>query len=136
MQAYGEGGLKAARLDALKMLARLYWYTVEFGLIATPAGLRIYGAGILSSGGEVVHALQNPMARRVMFDLHRVLRTDYHIDRYQDTYFVISSFEQLFAETRPDFTPIYSRVRGLPALAPDAHAAGDNVVPPRAAADL
>jgi phenylalanine-4-hydroxylase len=118
MQAYGEGGLKAARLDALKMLARLYWYTVEFGLIREPHGLRIYGAGILSSGGEVVHSLDSPEPRRVPFELERVLRTDYHIDRYQDTYFVIESFEQLFEETRPDFTPIYARLRDLPALAP------------------
>jgi phenylalanine-4-hydroxylase len=128
MQAYGEGGLKAARLDALKMLARLYWYTVEFGLIATPQGVRIYGAGILSSGGEVVHSLDSPDARRVKFDLERVLRTDYHIDRYQDTYFVIESFEQLLADTRPDFTPIYARVRTEPVLAPDAQAPLDTMV--------
>ena len=120
MQAYGLGGLKAARLDALTMLARLYWYTVEFGLVADPHGLRIYGAGILSSGGEVLHALDSPGARRVPFDLERVMRTGYHIDRYQDTYFVIESFEQLFRESAPDFEPIYARVRALPVIAPDA----------------
>jgi phenylalanine-4-hydroxylase len=130
MQAYGTGGLKAARLDALKMLARLYWYTVEFGLIATPAGPRIYGAGILSSGGEVVHAIESPRPQRIRFDLERVMRTDYNIDRYQDTYFVIDSFENLFSATAPDFTAIYERVRSETALAPDEHASGD--VPARA----
>jgi phenylalanine-4-hydroxylase len=120
MAAYGQGGLKAARLDSLEFLARLYWYTVEFGLVATPAGLRIYGAGILSSGGEVVHSLDSPRPRRVKFALERLLRTEYHIDRYQDTYFVIDSFAQLIADTAPDFTPIYERIRGLPAHAADA----------------
>src|SRR5512134_3218079 len=105
MQAYGKGGLKAARLDALKMLARLYWYTVEFGLIQSDAGLRIYGAGILSSGGEVVHAIDSPKPRRLRFDLERILRTEYRIDRYQDAYFVIASFERLVRDTAPDFTP-------------------------------
>ncbi len=85
LQAYGEGGLKAAQLDALKMLARLYWYTVEFGLIRTPQGLRVFRAGILSSGGEVPHSVRGPEARRVGFDLERILRTDYCIDRFQQT---------------------------------------------------
>ena len=129
MQAYGKGGLKAARLDALRMLARLYWYTVEFGLIDSDRGLRIYGAGILSSGGEVVHAIDSPKPRRVRFDLDRILRTDYRIDRYQDTYFVISSFERLIADTAPDFTPIYERLRSLPAIAPDEATPADAVVP-------
>ena len=118
MQAYGAGGLKAAKLDALTMLARLYWYTVEFGLMATDEGPRIYGAGILSSGGEVVHSLESSAASRLPFDLQRVMRTDYHIDRFQETYFVIDSFEQLFLETAADFAPIYERVRGLPTFTP------------------
>lgn len=125
MQAYGKGGLKAARLDSLKFLARLYWYTVEFGLMSTPAGLRIYGAGILSSGGEVVHSIDSPKPRRVRFALERLLRTEYHIDRYQDTYFVIDGFAQLIADTAPDFTPIYERIKALPAFAADARVPGD-----------
>jgi len=129
MQAYGEGGLKAARLDALTHLARLYWYTVEFGLVRAPGGLRVYGAGILSSGGEIVHAIESPRPRRLLFNLERVLRTEYRIDRYQDSYFVIESFAQLMADTAPDFRPIYERVRALPAFAPDAVAAGDVFVP-------
>jgi phenylalanine-4-hydroxylase len=131
MQAYGEGGLKAAQLGSLKYLARLYWYTVEFGLTMTPHGLRIYGAGILSSGGEVVHSLESPAPRRVRFDLERLLRTEYNIDRYQDTYFVIDGFAQLIADTAPDFTPIYERIRTLPSYRTDEALAGDVVVPGR-----
>src|SRR3546814_2055582 len=84
VQAYGRGGLKAARLDSLKFLARLYWYTVELGLLATSKGLRVYGAGILSPGGEIVHSVESPEPRRVRFSLERLLRTDYNIDRYQE----------------------------------------------------
>jgi len=120
MQAYGEGGLKALRLGHLKELARLYWYTVEFGLIATPEGLRIYGSGILSSAGESVYCLDDPHPHRLHFDLRRVMRTRYHVDRYQQTYFVIDDFAELFAATRPDFAPIYREIAALPEIA--AHA--------------
>ena len=108
---YGKGGLKAMRLDAVKMLARLYWYTIEFGLMNTPAGVRAYGAGLLSSGGELAYCVEDPRPRRLPFELERIMRTDYQIDRYQDTYFVIDSFDQLMQETAPDFTPIYARIR-------------------------
>jgi phenylalanine-4-hydroxylase len=111
MQAYGEGGLKASRLDACELLARLYWYTVEFGLIDTPQGLRAYGAGILSSAGELRHSVRSPEPRRVAFDLQRLMRTRYRIDSYQATYFVIDAFQQLFDATAPDFTPVYAAVR-------------------------
>lgn len=120
LQAYGEGGLKALRLGALPMLARLYWYTVEFGLIRTPGGLRAFGAGLLSSGAEVRHALESPAPRRIRFDLERILRTEYRIDRFQDTYFVIDSFRDLVDATLPDFTALYERVRVQPVLPPDA----------------
>ena len=111
MQAYGAGGMKASRLDAAELLARLYWYTVEFGLIATPQGLRAYGAGILSSAGELRHSVTSPQAERVAFDLQRLMRSRYTIDSYQATYFVIDSFDQLFEATAPDFTPVYRQVR-------------------------
>jgi phenylalanine-4-hydroxylase len=111
MQAYGAGGLKASRLDACELLARLYWTTVEFGLIDTPAGLRAYGAGILSSAGELRHSLTSPQPRRVAFDLQRLMRSRYRIDSYQASYFVVDSFQQLFDATAPDFTPIYRAVR-------------------------
>lgn len=111
MQAYGAGGLKASRLDACELLARLYWYTVEFGLIDTPQGLRAYGAGILSSAGELRHSVTSTQPERVAFDLKRLMRSRYKIDTYQATYFVINSFDQLFDATAPDFTPVYRDVR-------------------------
>src|SRR5688572_15171761 len=122
MQAYGRGGVKAHGIgpQALVNLTRLYWYTVEFGLIATPAGLRIYGSGIVSSSGESIHCLESPAPNRLGFDLARVMRTRYRIDTYQKTYFVIDGFEQLFDATRPDFTPLYAKL-----AREDAIAAGD-----------
>ena len=125
MQAYGEGGLKALRLGHLEHLARLYWYTVEFGLITTPEGRRIYGSGILSSAGESIYCLDDPRPQRLRFDLERVMRTRYHIDRYQETYFVIDDFDQLFEATRPDFAPIYRELSALPDIEPDAAVPGD-----------
>jgi phenylalanine-4-hydroxylase len=125
MQAYGQGGLKAQGLGHLQRLARLYWYTVEFGLIASPEGLRIYGSGILSSAGESVYCLDDPRPHRLGFDLRRVMRTRYHIDRFQDCYFVIEGFEQLFEATRPDFAPIYREVAALPDLDPEEVISGE-----------
>jgi phenylalanine-4-hydroxylase len=132
MQAFGAGGLKAEGLHALEYLARLYWYTVEFGLIATPGGLRVYGAGILSSGGETTHALTSLKPQRLAFDLERVMRTQYRIDDYQDSYFVISSFAQLFDATAPDFAPIYRQLDALPALSPNTRLPGEQVIAPNA----
>jgi phenylalanine-4-hydroxylase len=118
MQAYGIGGVKAHGLgaEALVNLTRLYWYTVEFGLIRQHDGLRIYGAGILSSKGESIHCLESPAPNRIGFDLKRIMRTRYRIDTYQKTYFVIEDFAQLFEATRPDFTPYYAELAALPAL--------------------
>lgn len=112
MQAYGRGGVKAHGLgqDALTNLTRLYWYTVEFGLIRQHDGLRIYGSGIVSSKGESIHCLESAAPNRIGFDLERIMRTRYRIDSYQKTYFVIDSFEQLMDATRPDFTPLYARL--------------------------
>lgn len=131
MQAFGAGGLKAEGLHALQYLARLYWYTVEFGLIATPQGLRVYGAGILSSAGETRYALESLKPQRLGFALERVLRTPYKIDDYQETYFVIDSFADLFAATAPDFTSIYSRIAALPALPINSRAGAERVYPPQ-----
>jgi phenylalanine-4-hydroxylase len=117
MQAYGEGALKAHRLDALEYLARLYWYTVEFGLIRTPQGLRIYGAGILSSGTEPQYSLFDARPKRIGFDLLRVMRTLYRIDDFQGSYFVIDSYDQLFTATAPDFTPYYDQLRDAATIA-------------------
>jgi phenylalanine-4-hydroxylase len=127
MQAYGEGGLKASRLEACERLARLYWYTVEFGLISTPAGLRAYGAGILSSAGELRYSVESPEPQRLGFDLERIMRTRYRIDSYQASYFVIDSFAQLFEATAPDFTPVYRLVAEAGDLEADARLPSDKV---------
>jgi phenylalanine-4-hydroxylase len=125
MQAYGKGGLRALGLHSLDALARLYWYTVEFGLMNTPTGLRIYGAGILSSPGESVFALSDQTPQRLGFDLMRVMRTLYKIDDFQETYFVIDSFDQLFDATPQDFGPIYEGLVGLPVLGTRGLLAGE-----------
>lgn len=127
MQAYGAGGLKASRLESCEYLARLYWYTVEFGLIDTPAGLRAYGAGILSSAGELRHSVTSREPQRLGFDLERIMRTRYKIDSYQSTYFVVDSFKQLFDATAPDFEPIYEKVAGLPELTAEVRLPSDRV---------
>ena len=120
MQEYGKGGLKAHRLGACEQLSRLYWYTIEFGLIQQHDGLRAYGAGILSSSGELQHSVQSNESQRLPLDIERVMRTHYKIDSYQQTYFVIHSFQELFDKTAPDFTPVYESVKARDELAADA----------------
>ncbi|WOF44042.1 phenylalanine 4-monooxygenase [Sphingopyxis indica] len=117
MVAYGKGGLRSLKYDALKQLARLYWYTVEFGLIREGGGLRIYGAGIVSSYAESVFALDSDSPNRIGFDLARVMRTDYRIDDFQQNYFVIDSLEQLLDVTvNTDFAPLYAANAALPPI--------------------
>jgi phenylalanine-4-hydroxylase len=118
MQAYGRGGLRAEGLGAIHHLSRLYWYTVEFGLVATADGLRLYGAGIVSSHGESRFALDDASPNRLGFDLRRVMRTRYRIDDFQPGYFVIDSFDDLLRQTlETDFGPLYAELAGLPDLA-------------------
>ena len=115
MVAYGKGGLRSLGFGALDHLARLYWYTVEFGLIKQPDGLRIYGAGIVSSYAESIFALEDPRPNRIAFDLLRVMRTHYRIDDFQQNYFVISSIDELLTVTvKTDFAPLYARLDILP----------------------
>jgi phenylalanine-4-hydroxylase len=115
LAAYGRGGQRALELGALKHLARLYWYTVEFGLIAEPEGLRIYGSGIVSSFAESRFALDDPSPNRIAFDLKRVMRTDYRIDDFQQNYFVIPSFDELLRLTvETDFAPLYAEIMAQP----------------------
>jgi phenylalanine-4-hydroxylase len=128
LEAYGKGGMKAHALGAIEMLARLYWYTVEFGLIETPAGIRTYGAGILSSGGEIAYAIDSREPNRIGFELLRIMRTRYKIDTFQETYFVIRDFRELFEATAPDFTPHYDALRGREAYAPSTVLATDRVL--------
>jgi len=130
MAAYGRGGVKAHGLGpaALVNLTRLYWYTVEFGLMRTAQGLRIYGAGIVSSKGESIHCLESAVPNRIGFDLRRIMRTRYRIDSFQKSYFVIDDFAQLFDATRPDFAPVYAQLSSLPALAAGGITAADQVI--------
>lgn len=107
MEAYGKGGQRAAGRGVLKNLARLYWYTVEFGLINTPKGMRIYGAGIVSSKSESIFCLEDASPNRIHFDLMRLMKTDYRIDDFQQTYWVIDSFQELLEATYQDFGPLY-----------------------------
>jgi phenylalanine-4-hydroxylase len=126
--AYGKGGQRAMQLGRLANLARLYWYTVEFGLIQTPAGLRIFGAGILSSVAESVFALESSSPNRVAFDLQRIMRTKYAIDDFQQTYFVIESFEELLAACYEDFGPLYERLAAATDIEPFELIEGDEVL--------
>lgn len=119
MAAYGRGGQRAGSLGALKRLARLYWYTVEFGLIEEAGALRIYGSGIVSSRGESIFALDDPSPNRIAFDLKRVMQTEYRIDDYQQSYFVIPSFDELLRQTvETDFAPLYAAMEGGADLTP------------------
>jgi len=129
MQAYGRGGVKAHGIgaEALVNLTRLYWYTVEFGLIREDGALRIYGSGIVSSKGESIHCLESPAPNRIGFDLKRIMRTRYRIDTYQKTYFVIDSYQQLMDATRPDFTPYYAELARQDSIPAGSVLPGDRV---------
>ncbi len=129
LAAYGRGGQRALGLDALKYLGRLYWYTVEFGLIAEPEGLRIYGSGIVSSYAETRFALDDPSPNRIALDLARVMRTEYRIDDFQQNYFVIPSFEELLRLTvETDFAPLYEELKALPDIPVARIEPGDVVI--------
>jgi phenylalanine-4-hydroxylase len=128
MQAYGEGGHRALSRGRLAHLARLYWYTIEFGLMRTPNGLRIFGAGIMSSVAESVFALDSASPHRVAFNLERVMRTRYVIADFQQIYFVISSFESLLKQCYQDFGPLYERLETLPDIEPRELVEGDKVI--------
>ncbi|MCP8891914.1 phenylalanine 4-monooxygenase [Sphingomonas faeni] len=129
LAAYGRGGQRALGLDALKYLGRLYWYTVEFGLIAEPEGLRIYGSGIVSSFAETRFALDDPSPNRIALDLARVMRTEYRIDDFQQNYFVIPSFDELLRLTvETDFAPLYEELKALPDIPVARIEPGDVVI--------
>ncbi len=128
IQAYGRGGLRARALGVLPRLARVYWYTVEFGLVEQHGGLRIYGSGIASSYSESRFALEDASPNRIRFDLDRVLRTRYRIDDFQETYFVLGDFDELLQLARIDFAPHYARIAGQREFEPGEIAAGDRVL--------
>ncbi len=128
IQAYGEGGLRAQRLGVLEKLARVYWYTVEFGLVKQPDGLRVYGAGIASSAKETVFSVEDDSPNRVAFDLERVMRTNYRIDDFQETYFVLDNLNDLLKLARIDFAPLYERVAGASDFEPGDILPSDTVL--------
>ncbi|TGX55040.1 phenylalanine 4-monooxygenase [Sphingomonas gei] len=129
LEAYGRGGVRAIELGALKQLGRLYWYTVEFGLVQEAEGLRIYGAGIVSSSAESRFALDDPSPNRIGFDLARVMRTEYRIDDFQQNYFVIPSFDELLRVTiETDFAPLYEEILPLPDIPVAEILPGDAVI--------
>lgn len=125
LAAYGAKGLEAGEGPGLARLARLYWYMVEFGLIDTDAGLKAYGAGMLSSRAETVHSVTSPKPRRLWFDLRRVMRTEYRIDDFQKTYFVLPDFATLFAAMEEDFPALYRSLEREADIDPATLAAGD-----------
>lgn len=128
IQAYGQGGLRAQSLGSLPQLARVYWYTVEFGLLRQgDEGLRLYGAGIASSYTESQFCLDSPSPNRLRFDIGRVMRTAYRIDDFQETYFVIRDLDELLEFTRIDFAPLYEQARAAQVLQPGDVLAGDEV---------
>jgi phenylalanine-4-hydroxylase len=127
IQAYGKGGLRAKEKGVLEHLARVYWYTVEFGLVQQPEGLRIYGAGIVSSATETRFAVEDASPNRVRFDLERVMRTRYRIDDFQETYFVLHDLDELLALAQVDFDPYYERVRAAADYVPGDVLASDTV---------
>ena len=119
MNEYGKVGLQGMERKAVKFLARLNWYTIEFGLIRKPEGVRIYGAGIVSSFGEAKYVTQDPSAHHLVFDLERVLRTGYYIDDFQSAYFVIDRFEDLFDLLKGrDMLALIDEVRDQPTQTP------------------
>ena len=128
IQAYGEGGLRAKRLGVLEKLARVYWYTVEFGLVKQPDGLRIYGAGIASSATETVFAVEDPSPNRLGFELVRVMRTNYRIDDFQESYFVLDHLDKLLELAHIDFAPLYEQVKSTRDFDPGDVLATDTLI--------
>ena len=128
IQAYGKGGLRAQKLGVLPLLARVYWYTVEFGLVEQHGGVRIYGSGIASSYTESVFALEDDSPNRLGFDLARVMRTRYRIDDFQETYFVLRDLGELLELARIDFAPVYAAVKSRPELEPGDVVPDDRVL--------
>jgi phenylalanine-4-hydroxylase len=95
LQRFGQAGLAAETEEELTGLSRLFWFTVEFGLIREAGQIRLFGSGLMSSVGESAHALGDAVERRD-FDLEAVMNQPFEIDHYQPLLFVIDSFEQLY----------------------------------------
>ena len=129
IQAYGRGGLKAMKEPGgLIRITRLYWYSIEFGLMRTSKGMRIYGAGIMSSKEESKYAVESARPHRLKFDVKRMMQTDYRYYDLQETYFVIDSYEELVEATKPDFVPYYESLYKQPIIDPRELRPDDNVI--------
>lgn len=109
---YGKLGLAASKEDRA-YLARLYWFTVEFGLLKTEDGLRIYGGGILSSPGETYYALQSPVPEKHALNPIEVLRTPYRIDIMQPLYYVLEDFDNIFEISQMDIMALVEQAKKL-----------------------
>lgn len=117
LELYGKAGARAMTMNALPMLARIYWYTIEFGLVREGEALKVFGAGIISSHSETVYSIDDETVLRLPFDPVRVMRTGYMIDEFQKTYFVLESLTQLINDlVGLEFAPLYEAWRDAPAL--------------------
>ncbi|MGH6697396.1 phenylalanine 4-monooxygenase [Sphingopyxis sp.] len=124
--AYGKAGLRAEKLGASDFLGRLWLYTVEFGLVVEDGELRAFGGGLMSSFAETLSALTAPEPKRIWLDIERVMRTKYHFDQLQQTYFVVAGFGDLLRATEEtDFASVYGKIAGEPALEPGDAYRGD-----------
>lgn len=128
IQAYGQGRLKAKKLGVLDLFAEVYWYTVEFGLVEQVDGIRIYGAGIVSSYTESFLAVDDKSPNRIRSELERVMLTHYRIDNFQRSYFVIHSLDEVLDLANIEFGPVYHKVMLLLWLSPKDNVATDNIV--------
>lgn len=117
VETYGKLGLKATPEERV-MLARLFWFTIEFGLIKTASGIRAYGGGILSSMNETVYCVESTLPRRERFDVMQALRTPYRIDVIQPLYFVLDSFDQLYQLIQLDLIALIQQAHALNKDAP------------------
>jgi phenylalanine-4-hydroxylase len=128
LQEYGRKGIEAIELGATKMLTRLFWYMVEFGLIRGIDGIKAYGAGMLSSATETAFSVDSREPHRIKFDLMRVMHTDYRIDSFQQSYFVIDDFAELFDAMQQPFAQVYDTVKALPLIPANAVLDSDTVL--------
>jgi phenylalanine-4-hydroxylase len=128
LQAYGQKGTEAMAMGATKILSRLFWYMVEFGLIREQGVIKAYGAGMLSSAAETAYSVASPKPQRLRFDLARVMATDFRIDAFQETYFVLESYDELFAAMAEDFAPLYRRFLAADPIPACAIRAGDRLI--------
>jgi phenylalanine-4-hydroxylase len=112
MQSIAKFALTISQQDR-DILARLYWFTFEVGLVATANGLRAYGGGILSSSCETAYCLESTMPSRQTFDLLKVLRTPFQVDIIQPIYYVIDHLDSLFELTDMDFMPFIREARAM-----------------------